>query len=129
MRSNRSLENRMSSLRLALLAAALLASPVARAAEKAAPASSKAARTVELTLTEEGLTPSEVKLAKGETVRLGITRKTERTCMFDVVVADLGVKQPLPLNKTVYVDLTPTKSGSLKVLCGMGMEFGRLVVN
>jgi plastocyanin domain-containing protein len=119
----------MSNLRLALLAAALLASPVARAAEKAAPAAGKPARTIELALTEQGLAPAEVKLAKGETVRLGITRKTDRTCMTEVVVAELGVKQPLPLNKTVYVDVTPAKAGSLRVLCGMGMEFGKLVVN
>jgi plastocyanin domain-containing protein len=119
----------MNSFRIAVLAAALFCAPMALAAEKAAPAAGKAARTVELTVTDQGLAPSEVKLAKGETVRLGITRKTDKTCMTEVVVADLGVKQPLPLNKTVYVDVTPAKAGSLKVLCGMGMEFGRLVVN
>jgi plastocyanin domain-containing protein len=118
----------MKTVRLALLAAAslALAAPSARAAEKA-PA--RPARTVELTLGDAGLAPAEVKVAKGEPVHLGITRKTDHTCMTEVVIQEVGVKQALPLGKTVYVDFTPTKSGSFRVLCGMGMEFGKLVVN
>lgn len=116
----------MKTLRLALLAAAALAAPLARAADKA-PA--RPVRNVELTLTDAGLAPAEVKVAKGEPVHLGITRKTEHTCMTEVVIQEVGVKQALPLGKTVYVDFTPAKSGAFRVLCGMGMEFGKLVVN
>ncbi len=116
----------MNAVRLALLAAFVLATPAARAADKA-PA--KPARNVELTLTDAGLAPAEVKVAKGEPVHLGSTRKTNNTCMTEVVIADVGVKQALPLNKTVYADFTPAKSGSFRILCGMGMEFGKLVVN
>ena len=117
----------MSTFRMALLAALVLAVPAARAAD-AAP-KGKAPRLIEMNLTDAGLTPSEAKLAKGEPVRLAITRKTDRTCMYDVVIADAGMRQPLPLGKTVYVDFTPTKAGSLRILCGMGMQFGTLVVN
>ena len=112
----------MNAVRLALLAALVLATPAVRAADKAP-------RTVELAVTDGGLTPAQVQVAKGEALHLGITRKTDKTCMMDVVIADLGVKQPLPLNKTVYVDFTPSRSGSFRILCGMGMEFGRLLVN
>ncbi len=112
----------MNAVRVALLAAFVLATPAARAADKAP-------RTVELALTDAGLTPAEVKVTKGEPLHLGITRKTDKTCMFDVVIADAGVKKALPLGKTVYVDFTPAKAGSLRILCGMGMEYGRLVVN
>jgi plastocyanin domain-containing protein len=117
----------MKTARFALLAAfaLALAAPPARAAEKA-PAK---AHNVELTLTDAGLAPAEVKLAKGEPVHLAITRKTDRTCMTEVVIADAGVKAALPLNKTVYLDFTPSKAGTLRVLCGMGMQFGKLVVN
>jgi plastocyanin domain-containing protein len=116
----------MNAIRLALLATLVLASPAARAADKA-PA--KAPRTIEIAVTDAGLAPAEVKVAKGEAVHLGITRKTDKTCMTDLVIADVGVKQPLPLNKTVHVDFTPSRSGSFRILCGMGMEFGKLVVN
>ncbi len=116
----------MKTLRLALVVLAAVSAPLALAGEKA-PA--KTARTVELTLTDAGLAPAEVKVAKGEPVHLGITRKTDHTCMTEVVIQEVGVKQALPLNKTVYVDFTPAKSGAVRVLCGMGMEFGKLVVN
>jgi plastocyanin domain-containing protein len=112
----------MSFPRLLALAAFLALVPAARAADKAP-------RTVEMALTADGLAPSQVKVTKGETVRLAITRKTDKTCMTEVVIQDLGVKQALPLNKTVSVDVTPAKSGSLKILCGMGMEFGKIVVD
>jgi plastocyanin domain-containing protein len=119
----------MKTTRIALGIAALalaFAAPMARAAEKAPAAK---ARSVELTLTDSGLAPAEVTLTKGEPVHLAITRKTDKTCMTEVVIADVGVRQALPLNKTVYADFTPTKTGTLKVLCGMGMAFGKLVVN
>jgi plastocyanin domain-containing protein len=115
----------MKILPIALLALTALAAPLARAADKV-PAK---ARNVELTLTDAGLAPAELKVTKGEPVHLGITRKTDRTCMTEVVIQEVGVKQALPLNKTVYVDFTPSKSGAFRVLCGMGMEFGKLVVN
>ncbi len=116
----------MNAARLALLAAFVLITPAARAADKAA---ARAPRTIELAVTDAGLAPAQVQVAKGEPVHLGITRKTDKTCMTDVVIADVGVKQPLPLNKTVYVDFTPSKSGSFRILCGMGMEYGKLLVN
>jgi plastocyanin domain-containing protein len=112
----------MNVVRLALLAAFVLAAPAARAADKAP-------RTIELAVTDAGLAPQQVKVAKGEALRLGITRKTDKTCMLEVVIADTGTKQQLPLNKTVYVDFTPAKAGNVRILCGMGMEFGKLVVN
>lgn len=116
----------MKTLALALLAALALATPAARAADKA-PAGK--ARTIELALTDDGLAPSEVKVAKGEAVHLGITRKTDKTCMTEVVISEVGVKRPLPLNKTVYADFMASKAGTFRILCGMGMEFGKLVVN
>ncbi len=115
----------MNLVRLALLAALVLAVPAARAADKL-PAK---ARTIELAVTDAGLAPAQVQVAKGEAVHLGITRKTDKTCMTEVVIADLTQKQPLPLNKTVYVDFTAAKSGSFRILCGMGMEYGKLMVN
>jgi len=108
--------------RLLALATLLTLAPASRAADKTP-------RTVEMALTADGLAPSEVRVTKGETVRLAITRKTDKTCMTEVVVEELGVRQALPLGKAVYLDLTPSKSGSLRILCGMGMEFGKIVVN
>jgi plastocyanin domain-containing protein len=87
-----------------------------------------AARIVEMTVTSDGFVPAEVKVKKGEKVRLAITRKTDRTCAKEIVVKDYGINQPLPLEKTVYVELTPTKTGRVKYACGMDMITGFLVV-
>ncbi len=108
---------------LSVAALTAFAAPLARAADKAP------ARSVDLAVTDGGLVPGEVKVTKGEPVHLGITRKTDKTCMMDVVISDVGVKAALPLNKTVYVDFTPAKSGTFRILCGMGMQYGKLVVN
>jgi plastocyanin domain-containing protein len=117
----------MKTFRYALLAvfALTLAAPAARA-EKA---SAGKPRVIEMSLTDAGLAPADVKLTKGEPVKIAFTRKTERTCMFDVVIPEAGVKKAVPINKTVELEFTPSKSGTLRITCGMGMQFGRLVVN
>jgi plastocyanin domain-containing protein len=117
----------MKTFRYALLAAFALtfAAPAAHA-EKA---TAGKPRVIEMSLTDEGLSPADVKLTKGQPVKIAFTRKTDRTCMFDVVIPEAGVKKPVPVGKTVELEFTPAKSGTLKVLCGMGMQFGKLVVN
>lgn len=86
------------------------------------------ARIVELTVTGDGFVPSQVRVNKGEPVRLAITRKVQRTCATEVVIKDYGIDQPLPLGKTVYIDLTPTRSGNVRYACGMDMIGGVLIV-
>lgn len=116
----------MKTLRLALVAALGLVASTACAAEKA---SASKPRLIEMSLTDAGLVPAEVKLKSGEPVRIAFTRKTDRTCMFEIVLPEAGVKEPVPLNKTVNLAFTPTKAGAVRILCGMGMQFGKLVVN
>jgi plastocyanin domain-containing protein len=87
-----------------------------------------AARTIEMSVTSDGFVPAEVAVKKGEKVRLAITRKTDKTCATEIVVKDYGISKPLPLGKTVYVELTPTKAGKVRYACGMDMISGVLVV-
>jgi plastocyanin domain-containing protein len=85
-------------------------------------------RTVEMTVTEDGYVPSKIKAQKGEKLRLVITRKTDRTCAKEIVIKDAGINTPLPLDKTVTVEVTPKKSGELKYACGMDMITGIIFV-
>ena len=85
-------------------------------------------RVVELTVTGNGFEPSKVKVRKGEKVRLVVTRKTQRTCATEIVIKDAGINTPLPLDKAVAVEFTPTKTGELRYTCGMGMIGGTLFV-
>ena len=76
-------------------------------------------RTVEMAVTDDGFEPSKVKVKKGEKVRFVITRKTDSTCAKEIVIKDHGIDTPLPLNKAVTVEFTPTKSGEIRYACGM----------
>jgi plastocyanin domain-containing protein len=68
-------------------------------------------RIVPVTVTEDGFEPSKIKAKKGEKVRLVVTRKTNSTCAKEIVIKDQGINQPLPLDKAVTVEFTPSKSG------------------
>lgn len=85
-------------------------------------------RIVDMKVTDEGFVPSQVKVQKGQKTRLVITRKTDRTCATEIVIKDYGINTPLPLNKTVTVELTPKASGEIKYSCAMNMIGGVLFV-
>jgi plastocyanin domain-containing protein len=76
-------------------------------------------RTFEIAVTEDGFEPSRVKVKKGEKVKFVVTRKTERTCAKEIVMKEVGIEQPLPLDQAVTVVFTPKKSGELRYACGM----------
>jgi plastocyanin domain-containing protein len=85
-------------------------------------------RTIEMAVTEDGFVPAKIKASKGEKLRLVITRKTERTCATEIVIKDHGINQPLPLHKTVMVEVSPKKSGEIRYACGMDMISGVIFV-
>jgi plastocyanin domain-containing protein len=117
----------LSKLLAASVALAFLAPPLAARAQPDA-AAQKAAKTIEMTVTDDGFVPARVKVKKDQPVRLVITRKTERTCATEIVIKDHGINQPLPLGKAVTVEFTPRKAGQLRYACAMNMIAGVLVV-
>jgi plastocyanin domain-containing protein len=118
------------------LVAALLTFPLASRAEghdhdamrKQEAAAKAGPQVVDLTISDDGITPAQINAVKGVPLRINITRKTNGTCITQVVVQDYGIKQDLPLNKTVALDLTPKTSGKVRLACGMGMTFAVLAV-
>ena len=88
----------------------------------------KAPRQVDITVTSEGFQPAEIKTRAGEPLRLVITRKTDRTCAKEVVIKDLGINKPLPLDQPVTIDVTPKKAGQLRYACSMDMVAGAIIV-
>jgi plastocyanin domain-containing protein len=115
---------RRPSLQLSLLTLALLG---AAAADPAA-AATKPTTTVEIAVTRDGFVPAEVKVPPGRPVKLVVTRKVERTCATEIVMKDLGVDRPLPLNAPVTIALKPLKPGTYRYACGMDMIAGALKV-
>lgn len=101
------------------LASALLAAPFARGAEP---------KVANVTITEDGVQPATVMAKAGQPVKLVVLRKTDSTCMKDIVGKDFGVQKALPLNQPVTVEVKPAKAGTYKFVCGMGMELLTLKV-
>jgi len=88
----------------------------------------KAGQAIEIQVTGEGFVPDNIKVKKGQPVRVVVTRTTDRTCATELVIRDQGINQKLPLNQPVTVEFTPRKSGQLRYACGMDMISGVVVV-
>lgn len=102
--------------------ALVVATPAAASGDK------KGVLTVELTVTSKGFEPANVKVKAGRPVRLVITRKTDKTCAKEIVLEDLGINQPLPLDTPVTVEFTPSEAGTLRYACAMDHIGGILTV-
>ena len=81
---------------------------------------------VEVTVTEKGFEPGEIKVPHGRSVTLVITRKTDKTCATDVSIA--GQVKDLPLDKPVEIPLSFDKPGTVTFACSMNMIKGTIVV-
>jgi plastocyanin domain-containing protein len=82
---------------------------------------------VEMSVTEKGFEPQNIRVKKGEPVTLIITRKTDTTCATEIVIDEHKIKIPLPLNKPVTVTFTPSKTGALKYGCAMNKMIGGVI--
>jgi plastocyanin domain-containing protein len=88
----------------------------------------KAAEKIDIAVTEKGFEPASIDVKKGQPVELVFTRKTDHTCIKEVVV-DTGaskVQKPLPLNTPVAIKTKFAKAGTY--VCGMNMFSGTVKV-
>ena len=83
--------------------------------------------TMTMTVTDKGFEPANLRVRRGEPVKLTITRTSDSTCATEIVIDEHGIKTPLPLNKAVTVSFTPSKSGTLKYGCAMQKMFGGVI--
>ena len=82
---------------------------------------------IDIAITAEGFSPSNVTAEPNVPVELVFTRVTDNTCAKEVMVPDLKIKKPLPLKEPVSIVLTPEKK-DVTFACGMNMLKGKLVV-
>jgi plastocyanin domain-containing protein len=87
-----------------------------------------AGTTVTIYVTSEGFVPANVHVPAGKPVTLQVTRKTEKTCATELVMAAKNIRQALPLNEMVAITFTPDKAGDLRFACGMDMVAGTITV-
>jgi plastocyanin domain-containing protein len=86
-----------------------------------------APRVVQMSVTEDGFVPSDLKAKKGEPLRLVVTRKTDATCATEIIVDGYGIEKKLPLNEAVTVEFTPRESGDVTFGCAMGRMIGGVI--
>lgn len=85
---------------------------------------------VDVAVTREGFVVANAPTLKaGQPVTLVVTRSVEKTCATDIVLAEFGISQPLPLNTPVEVTFTPKKPGAVRFACAMDMIAGSLKVD
>ncbi len=97
----------------------------------AADAKKPSPRTVEISVTESGFSPTKVSVKKNEEVTLAFKRTTDQTCATEVVLHvndNDTVEKKLPLNEVVPVTVKFSKAGELGYACGMNMYKGVIVV-
>jgi plastocyanin domain-containing protein len=91
----------------------------------------KGGEKLEIAITDKGFEPDKLAVKKGQPVELVFTRKTDQTCIKEVVL-DTGdgkkIQKPLPLNKPVSITTKFTKAGDLKYACSMNMFSGTVKV-
>jgi plastocyanin domain-containing protein len=86
-------------------------------------------RVVNITVSGDGFSPAEVRVAKDEPTTLLFKRTTDSTCAKEVAFPDLGLKKALPLNESVPVEVPVTTARTLTFQCGMGMFKSAVVIH
>lgn len=82
---------------------------------------------VNIQVTIDGFEPSHINVEPNKPVVLKITRTTDSTCATDIQIPSLKIKETLPLNKTVSIQLGKLKKGNIDFGCGMDMMIGAVI--
>jgi len=79
-------------------------------------------------VTEKGFEPERLLAKPGGPVVLRITRTTDSTCAKKIKISKRNIKQDLPLNKPVSIELGRLEKGDIAFACGMDMLTGHVIV-
>lgn len=93
-----------------------------------APAATAPPQEATIVVGASDFSPASVTVEPNRPVRLHFERKPDAQCAEEVVIADLGIRQPLAANQTTTVELPAQEARTLEFACGMGMLKGTLVV-
>jgi plastocyanin domain-containing protein len=82
---------------------------------------------VTMKVTDKGFEPQDLRVQKGQPVKLTITRVSDATCATEIVIDEHNIQTKLPLNEAVSVTFTPKTSGQLKYGCAMDKMIGGII--
>jgi plastocyanin domain-containing protein len=72
--------------------------------------------------------PDTLLAAAGKPVTVVFRRRDASLCSLEVVFPHQGVHATLPQDEDVMIELPPSKPGEYEFHCGMGVLYGRLIV-
>lgn len=82
---------------------------------------------VDVTVTiEGGYTPSTIEVPAGSRVRMTLDRREDNPCSEEIVIADFGIRRPVPAHGRATLEFTAT-AGRHEFTCGMGMLHGAII--
>ena len=121
---------------LVVFASIALATACSKKQDSAQPPSTPSTEPADATrfdikVTENGFEPADVSVPAGKPVTLVFERKTDKTCVKEVILTmDDGkkIEKELPLNTSVELAATFPKAGKLGYACGMDMIKGSITV-
>ena len=87
-----------------------------------------AEKVVDVEVTRKGFEPARIEVKAHEKVTLNIPRRVKIPCAKKITVPSEHIEKALPLNKTVAVELTPTKKGEIAFGCAMNQMLGGVIV-
>ncbi len=76
-----------------------------------------------------GYSPEVISIPNDKTTTLNFIRKDESSCLEEVVIPDFKIRKFLPLHEKTSIQITPKKTGTFEMSCGMNMFHGKVVVN
>lgn len=75
-----------------------------------------------------GYSPSVISVPKNRETTLNFTRTDPSSCLEEVILPDFKIRKFLPLNKKTAISITPKKTGTFEIVCGMNMFHGKIIV-
>lgn len=77
-------------------------------------------------LVSGGYKPKTILLKSGVETTLTFLRTDKNSCLEEIVIPDLGIKEFLPLNEEIMITVAPPKKGMYDIHCGMNMFHGTI---
>lgn len=87
----------------------------------------EASGSIDITV-EGGYSPEIISVPLGKTMKLNFLRTDPTACLEDVVLGDFKIREHLPLNQKVVIEIKPERAGEFTYTCGMGMYHGKIIV-
>jgi Cu+-exporting ATPase len=77
-------------------------------------------------LVSGGYKPKTIILKSGIETTLTFLRTDNNSCLEEIVIPDLGIKEFLPLNEEIFIKVRPPRKGIYDIHCGMNMFHGTI---